>query len=102
MRCRRLLFSAHAIRRMFERRVGADEVRQVLQMGDIIATYPDDKPYPSCLLLGIVAGRPLHVVVSMSGTIDAEADFYEECQVITVYSPDPEQWRGGYRTRRRP
>ena len=39
-------------------RVG--EILEVLQRGEIIEEYPDDKPYPSCLILGrTLTGRVL-------------------------------------------
>ena len=46
----------------------------------------------SCLILGMAAKRPLHVVF---GRLDAD-----EILVITAYDPDPEQWENNWRTRR--
>jgi hypothetical protein len=38
-----------------------EEILQALDSGEIIEEYPEDKPYPSCLILGrTVTGRPLH------------------------------------------
>ncbi|MBC8154811.1 MAG: DUF4258 domain-containing protein [Bacteroidetes bacterium] len=67
--------------RMVARRVTRPEVEAVLSIGYIIAEYPTDKPFPSCLLLGLINKRPLHVIAAQS----------EEgrCFVITVYEPDP-------------
>jgi hypothetical protein len=53
--------------------------------------YPDDKPYPSRLLLGWVESRPIHVV-----TATAE----HEIIVIRVYEPDPSLWEPGCERRR--
>ncbi|MBM4121748.1 MAG: DUF4258 domain-containing protein [Nitrospira sp.] len=45
-----------------------EEVLQVLNVGEIIETYPEDSPYPSCLILGrTVTERPLHIVCASSG-----------------------------------
>ena len=63
MRCEKIVFSGHALRRMFEWRVGRDEVLQVVASGEMIAEYPDDRPFPSVLLLATVEGRVLHAVV---------------------------------------
>src|SRR5688572_438607 len=43
----RLVFRVHAIQRMFERGIGETTVRDVLQNGEEIESYPDDLPYPS-------------------------------------------------------
>ncbi|MFA6450011.1 MAG: DUF4258 domain-containing protein [bacterium] len=70
---------------MFERRVTKDEVRRVLETGEVIENYPDDTPYPSRLVLGKAGSRKLHVVAA-----DNEVD--KETIVITVYAPEPAYW----------
>ena len=32
--------------------------------GEVISEYPDDVPFPSCLILGFVGTRPIHVVTA--------------------------------------
>ncbi len=93
MECRRLLFSGHAVQRMFERAITDADVRAVITHAEVVSDYPDDTPYPSRLLLGFVRGRPLHVVLSY----DQDRD---ECHVITVYEPDPERWQADFKRRR--
>lgn len=78
---------------MFEREIGVADIRRVLEAGEVIETYPDDKPYPSRLVLGWVGGRPLHVVAADN----TEAD---EIVVITVYQPDPTLWDRTFRRRK--
>ena len=89
-----IVYTGHALQRMFERAISTDDVRSVLVADRVIATYPDDRPHPSSLLLGFVAARPLHVVVG-----------YDErttiCYIITVYEPNPLLWEPGF-ARRRP
>ncbi len=63
MDCDRIVFSGHAIPRMFERQIDSNDVESVLRTGEVIAEYPDELPYPSCLMLGFVEGRAIHVVV---------------------------------------
>jgi hypothetical protein len=53
----RIELTAHAFERMFERRISVTAVTHVLTTGVEIETYPDGG-----LVLGHVAGRPLHVV----------------------------------------
>jgi hypothetical protein len=91
--CDAISFSRHAIQRMFERAIHPDEVRMALATGEVIADYTADVPYPSMLVLAIVAGRPLHVVAARNGET-------RHCYVITAYVPDPVLWGGDFRTRK--
>ena len=93
MDCKSLVFSGHAIRRMFERGIRETDVRQVMLHGEVLARYEDDTPFPSLLILGFVAGKPLHVVLA---TDEREA----VCHVVTAYVPDQRMWHPDYRTRR--
>lgn len=77
---------------MFERRITIGEVLQVVAAGQIIEDYPEDKPYPSHLLLGLINARPIHVV-----SADNHDD--QETIVITAYEPEPAQWDPSFRTR---
>lgn len=52
-----LVFSTHAIKRMFERGISRTEVRHVLVTGKVIKEYPQDVPYPSQLVLGWSGNR---------------------------------------------
>ena len=93
MQCEKIVFSGHAVRRMFEWRVGRDEVLHVVASGEVIAEYPDDRPFPSVLLLATVEGRVLHAVVGEdAGT--------RTCYIVTVYPPDPTMWSPDFRTKK--
>jgi hypothetical protein len=94
MDCDELMFTSHALARMFERSILPDDVRQVIVEGEQIAEYRDDRPYPSYLLLGTVAGRVIHVVVAR----DMAA---RRCHVITVYLPDALLWDNEFKRRQR-
>ena len=63
--------------------------------GEIIEDYPDDKPYPSCLIYGeTFSGEPVHSVWA----------FNEQTQwavLVTVYRPDPDKWIEGRKRRKR-
>jgi len=65
----------------------------VIENGEIIADYKDDKPYPSMILLGYSAGRPLHVVFAYNA---AEQTGY----IVTAYSPDQNLWTDDYKRRK--
>ena len=89
----RLVFRVHAVQRMFERQLSVEDVRQALASGENIEEYPNDRPYPSRLVLGWCESRPLHVVVA-----DNADD--GELIVITVYEPDAALWSDDLRRRR--
>ena len=89
----KLVFRVHALQRMFERRIGVEEVRHALATGETLESYPDDLPYPSRLVLGTSSGRPLHVVTAENAGAD-------ETIVITVYEPDPKLWNTDFRRRK--
>jgi hypothetical protein len=79
-------FSDHAVKRMIKRFISRREVETVINEGEIIEEYPDDKYSPSCLVYGkTVAGRDLHVQVSLPPAV----------VVITAYEPDSEEWENG-------
>jgi beta-phosphoglucomutase-like phosphatase (HAD superfamily) len=85
-----IIFRVHALTRMFERRISVEDVRTAITRGEVVQTYPDDKPYPSRLLLGWIGTRPLHVVVAE----DSEDGILI---VVTAYEPDPIQWDSGFK-----
>ena len=75
----------HALRRMGERNISAEEIRQAGCVCEVIEEYPADKYSPSVLLLGFTSdGRPLHFQVSLTGT--------DSTTIITMYEPDPALW----------
>jgi hypothetical protein len=94
MRYNRIIFRVHALKRMFERGIDEEEVREVLENGDVIEQKPDDVPYPSYLMLGLPGGRPIHVAASDDPQEQATI-------VITVYDPDPRHWDSSFRRRRK-
>lgn len=93
MKCDKIRFTQHALRRMFDRGISPEDVRTVVMTGDIIEEYPDDIPYPSVLVLGWARNRPRHAVVAW----DVAGG---ECSVVTVYIPDAAMWNDDFRTRR--
>lgn len=78
---------------MFDRAISPDVVERVVAAGEIVASYPDDTPYPSMLVLGFDEGRPVHVVVARDGGTAL-------CHIVTVYRPDPDVWGDDFKTRR--
>jgi hypothetical protein len=93
MKFKQIIFSGHALKRMFERSLSEKDIIDVIRDGEVITQYSFDKPYPSCIILGFVRDVPLHVVIG----IDSEN---QAAVVITAYIPDLETWTVDFRTRR--
>lgn len=84
--------TAHGRRRMSERGIFLKDVMNAVDHGEIIERYPEDYPFPSCLVLGLsLDDKYLHAVVSLD-----EGHIY----LITAYYPDDTEWEADYRTRR--
>jgi len=93
MDCREVRFSGHAVMRLFERGLSKDQVLSIIRTGECIADYPDDSPYPSCLLLGYINNNPVHVLVARETVAGV-------CFVVTAYQPDPQLWSANFKLRR--
>ncbi len=93
MDCAALNYSRYAFERMFLRGMTHEAVAWVVKNGKAIATYADDEPYPSELILGFWEQRPIHLVA-------ARDEATGNCFVITVYLPDPVLWDETYAHRR--
>ena len=82
----------HIALRMLKRQISRHQVIAAIQSGEIIEQYPDDTPYPSCLVLGCdPGGQPLHVVCASAS---------DSIWMITAYYPDSSEWEDELRTRR--
>lgn len=69
------------------------DVQKVIIQGEIIEQYPDDFPFPSCLLLGLsIDGEYLHACVATDN---------DRILVITAYHPDPDEWEQDFKTRKK-
>ena len=90
----KIVFRVHALQRMFQRQIGSEDVRRALDEGEVVADYPEDKPYPSKLVLGHAGSRPLHIVVAYN-----KAD--NEKIVVTVYEPEPGKWDADFRRKKK-
>ncbi len=90
----KIALKRHSILRMHQRRITADELKEVLMSCALIEDYPTDRPLPSGLVLGRTADdRAIHAVVAM----DADEPML---WVITVYEPTLSDWKEGFEQRR--
>jgi len=90
----KLIFSLHAITQMSNRAISVNDVRYVLEHGEIIENYPGNVPYPSRLILGWVGNRPIHVVA-------ADNHAQQQTIIITAYEPDPKLWEADFKKRKK-
>jgi hypothetical protein len=92
---KKILYLPHALRQMSrpDRMIGAPEIRSVIEQGEVIEDYPEDKRGHGCLMIGYGNdGCPIHVVCS------PKEDYLA---IITAYIPDREQWENDFKTRRK-
>ena len=86
IRHNRLRITDHADEEAHADHLSFDEIYVSVLQGEIIEDYPDDKPYPSCLIYGdAFNGEPVHTVWAYN------AD-NRWAVLITVYRPDPRRW----------
>ncbi len=86
MRHNRIRISDHADEEAQADHLSFDEVFFSVLQGEIIEDYPDDKPYPSCLIYGnTFTNAPVHSVWAYNPG-------NQWVVLITVYRPDPKRW----------
>lgn len=82
----------HARLRLLERGIAVKDIISCIASGRIIKQYEDDKPFPSCLLMGKDEnGQVLHAVISHDG---------EYLHLITAYYPNRDLWEADLQTRK--
>ena len=88
----KLRWTSHIMMRILQRGISIDDVKKAICNGEIIEEYPNDYPYPSCLLLGDNSnGKFLHVVIGFGE---------DELWLITAYKPSAEKWEMDLKTRK--
>lgn len=87
-----IVMTQHVSYRCRERGITLEDIKQAIMQGKIIEDYPEDYPYPSCLVLGSsAAGQPIHVVCGVG-----EGRLW----IITAYYPNLDKWDADFRTRK--
>ena len=80
----------HAAKRIEQRGILLKDIIDCIMTGEIIEQYPDDYPYPSCLVLGS-KNKPLHTVVGTNGS---------QLWIVTAYYPSADKWMDDLKTRK--
>ena len=87
-----IAITEHARIRLHERKISIDDIVNGINTGEIIKQYLDDKPLPSCLILGFsIRAQHIHIVLS------CDTDFI---YLITAYFPDPDMWESDFKSRK--
>jgi DNA-directed RNA polymerase beta' subunit len=87
-----IAITKHARNRLAERGITIGDVQNAIRTGEIIKQYENDKPFPSCLLLGQTEqNKYIHVVASIDDKV---------LYVITAYYPDEDEWKADLKTRK--
>lgn len=82
----------HVTERFKERGIKLRNVRNALLNGEIIEQYPNDYPFPSCLVLNFLDGEtPIHVCVGLGDN---------KLWIITAYYPNTDEWEDDFKTRK--
>jgi hypothetical protein len=93
IRNNRIRITNHADEEAEADHLSFDKILVSVFYGEIIEDYPNDWPYPSCLIYGdTFGGEPVHSVWTYNAKNRWAAP-------ITVYRPDPNRW-SDWRTRR--
>lgn len=77
----------HAQKRLEQRNILPEQVQQAILVGEIIEEYPDDYPYPSCLILG----NGLHMVIATTENM---------LYLVTAYAPNVIRWDDTFKLRK--
>lgn len=89
---RKIDWTKHCLNRLNQRDISISDVKTAIKNGEIIESYCDDYPYPSCLILGYnVNNTILHIVCGMSDDL---------VHMITAYYPNNNEWEDDMKTRR--
>ena len=90
---KKIVWSLHAAIRMQDRLINRSDVVNCILSGEIIEQYPNDYPFPSCLIFGYaINNKILHVVVGN--------DNNKVIYMITAYYPDNIKFNDDLKTRR--
>ena len=84
----------HTLIRLAERNISQDTIFKVILKGEVIENYPEDQPFPSCLIFKMIENKPFHVVVSL----DPQS---QKVYIITAYEPTLDKFESNFKTRRK-
>jgi len=85
-------WTLHVTKRLLQRGISSLDVETAILNGEIIEDYPDDYPFPSCLVIGKTnTNLVLHIVCAIGD---------DKLWIITAYEPSLIEWEADFRTRK--
>lgn len=88
-----ILWTYHVNMRLGERFIARETIVAASASYEIVEEYPEDKYFPSYLLLGQQESVGFHVLLG----VDVPG---HNVRVVTAYYPDLEEWEADLKTRR--
>jgi hypothetical protein len=89
----RIFWTYHVNMRLGQRFIDRKTIISATQSYEVVEAYPNDKYFPSYLLLGRHGGEAFHVLF---GT-DVNG---QNVRIVTAYYPSPDEWELDLKTRR--
>ena len=89
----RILWTYHVNMRLGKRFIARETIIAAAESYEIVEAYPEDKYFPSYLLLGRLNEEAFHALFGA----DVEG---QNVRVVTAYYPSPEEWQEDLKTRR--
>ncbi|MBI4551633.1 MAG: DUF4258 domain-containing protein [Candidatus Latescibacteria bacterium] len=77
--------SLHADEERLDEGLTVDDLEEVVKSVELLEDYPDDPRGHSCLVLGYIDRRPVHVVCGLTKQ--------DKLILITVYRPTMPKWK---------
>lgn len=90
----RILWTYHVNMRLGQRFIARETIINAADTYELVEGYPDDKYFPSYLLLGREADNAFHVLFG----VDVED---QNVRIVTAYYPSADEWELDLKTRRR-
>ena len=85
-------WTLHVAKRLLQRGITSNDVTGAIIAGEIIENYPEDYPFPSCLIMGKTdKNRVLHIVGAVGD---------DKLWMITAYEPNVAEWDAKFKTRK--
>lgn len=93
LRSGQILWTYHVNMRLGQRFISRATIINAVESYEVVEAYPEDKYFPSYLLLGRVGEEVFHALFGA----DVEG---HNVRVVTAYYPSPEEWETDLKTRR--
>ena len=90
----RILWTYHVNMRLGRRFIAREAIISAAESYEVVEAYPDDKYFPSYLLLGRAGDDAFHVLFGTD--IDGQ-----NVRIVTAYHPSLGEWEPDLKTRRR-